>query len=351
MHKKILATCLFAIVLSTSISAKELSELKNQRTTSLLLISPEGEFVGRGETHYYKKNDGFFSFRTNKNYINMFFAESTSEGEGFEDDWDICFRSCGDEPLQVGKYLNTRRMGDISHPGLDISGCGRGNSGSTGNFEILEMNFDNDGNIDSFAANATNSERKNQPPLFACIRYNSTIPLTARVSDIYGKRFLPESFICYSLKRSDNGDWTAALPELKTDRDLEFNYSFYSDSEEGVIIKIENGDEPWYFDFNTIQSKGFTKGIVENTLNENDFDYLSPRITVQGKSPFLSFSKGQFEVLSFEKNKQGVIIELAINFKVLNVLGKTIEGAIRYHSDLPVNLVHPSEKVIFDCNL
>jgi hypothetical protein len=337
MHKKSLIAFLFLVLFSTAISASEQTELE----TSLYLISPKGDYIGQGLTYIYKKNDGVFSFNSNgQNFIDIFFRENEKEDKYGVDWWSLHFGLRNANFLVVGKYLNCSRFGDAKHPGLDIGGCGRGHNDSTGKFEIFDISFDESGNVVSFAANAQQGAHKNSAPLFTSIRYNSRIPAKASVSDIYGKRFLPKSFFYYITNDVPSGIENPQ-PKTDNDEDVNFDYSFYSDGEEGIIINIEeHGNTSWWLEFITTNDTGFKAGIKEDT-RENDYDYYMSRPQISVWSNSFRASKGQFEVLSFQKNKYGEIEELALNFKVPNLSGGIIEGAIRYHSDLPVNLDHP----------
>ena len=66
--------------------------------------------------------------------------------------------------------------------GLDFSGSGRGHNTSVGTFEILEIEYDEDGKIVAFAANFVQQgswyhQQPYSPPLLGCVRYNSSIPV------------------------------------------------------------------------------------------------------------------------------------------------------------------------------
>ena len=62
------------------------------------------------------------------------------------------------------------------HPGLDVSGDGRGSNTLTGSFQVLDVEFNN-GTLTSFAANFIQHSEGATPALYGEIRYNSTIPI------------------------------------------------------------------------------------------------------------------------------------------------------------------------------
>ncbi|NRR28757.1 PEP-CTERM sorting domain-containing protein [Oxalobacteraceae bacterium] len=87
------------------------------------------------------------------------------------------------QPLHVGLYNNATRFpfNSPTKPGMDISGNGRGNNQSSGWFNVLDIAYGQNGNIDRFAVDFRQfDETQNQTgtSLYGSLRFNSAIPLT-----------------------------------------------------------------------------------------------------------------------------------------------------------------------------
>ncbi len=84
--------------------------------------------------------------------------------------------------LAVGFYNNATRFpfNSPTRPGLDFSGHGRGNNTLGGWFNVLELAFDNLGNVQRFAVDFRQydeSENMTGPSTYGSLRINSTIPV------------------------------------------------------------------------------------------------------------------------------------------------------------------------------
>jgi len=339
MCKKIL-TAVFFLFCITNIYADEQNNLEQEKSTSLLLISSKGDHVGHGSFYIYKKESGTFSFQMDKekNKLDFHFNDFNKVDAASKEYWDISFGAQQNRSLQIGKYLHCRRFAGVNNPMLDIGSCNRGYNQGLGKFEILDLTFNKSGKVDSFAANALIRSNVGSSPLFASIRYNSNIPVVVNVAEIYGKRPLPASFLCYVEKNADN---EIIDRDFMTEKDFSFDYSFWSDEEEGVIINIKRKNKTiCTIEFCT-NGNVFEEGLEEDSNRKREFDNEREIFICKGE---MLYAKGQFKVLRFQKNETGLIEELAINFKAEHdTKRKYFEGAIRYHSDLPVNLYNPSK--------
>lgn len=340
MYKKLFIAAFLLLFTATSFANEKIAK-DQEKPMSFHLISSDKDYVTQGKTYIYKRNDGVFSAQTNqdKNQINFMFEEFQHDPNRLQTYWRIDFGVQKPSALHIGKFTKCTRMGYKKGPILDLWGCHRGNNASIGKFEILEVTFNEIGVVESFAANATLQSRPNGSPVFAGVRYNSTIPVEVRVSDIFGIQHLPESFFCYVFKNKKN---EILEQKFNTDRDFEFDYAFH-DLAERMIVDIKKGNEIiGTLEFGTSEGKAFETGITEEeTIKDRQsrsFSYES-RIAIRHNDYI--YSEGQFKVLSCRKNKYGKVKELAINFKVVDWDDNVLEGAIRYHSDLPVNLDSP----------
>lgn len=328
---------LLSTLIATSLCG---SESNPEYATNFLMISSEGDSIGKGQFHIYDKNDGLFQINENENHVYVNFLEYPP-GKG--SDWDLDFQDTSQKNLTTGLYLGASRypFGKIGLSITDRSGCNH----SRGHFEILEIERDDLGDIKRFAVNAfQRCENRLRPPLFASIRYNSSIPVKASVSEIFGTRSTPESFLI--LKKYNSTDCSYELK--KSGENLKFDFESFSDLEDGVLITIKEYDpktnhikSPYMFEFNTLSEKGFVGGLWEMSDNQNkERSYFDGPCIRMENSKFYTYTKGEFKVIKIEKNNYGEIEELALNFIIFSD-EDTFEGAIRYRSNVPVDLFNP----------
>ena len=97
--------------------------------------SDAGDFVGQGQS---------YSFSTPASGI-QFGAMDWGEVRVFADtpngSWFAFFSAPGGAPLQVGVYDHAQRAADTTHPGLDVSGEGRGCNTTSGSFTVLGVSY------------------------------------------------------------------------------------------------------------------------------------------------------------------------------------------------------------------
>lgn len=329
-----------------------------EKSTLLYLFSQKGDYVGLGKEFLYNEDNVKFTFKfqNEQNLLNVFIVEEDENGR-WGDRWSIHLQAPKGQKLSPGIYNKARRFESERYAAVDFGGCGRGCNTIIGNFEIKELEIDDDGNVIVFALNFTqHCESVNRNPLFGAIRYNSSVPVQASVSQVYGTRKCPESFVYYKTKGPGEEE---EVKFIKTNRDSEFNYLFYDEGDEGVLInigksedlkKIEN--EIYHFernkilrlDLNTINEKGFVTGLYESSDNDephNRSSYKEGKVRLQIFDDHSQYLKGEFKVIKIVKSKQGKIKELAINFKAKNYEGAEIEGALRYNTNTPFDLFNP----------
>lgn len=96
--------------------------------------------------------------------------------------WD--FQFAGPGPLHLGMYLDARRFpfNGPDNPGISIYGNGRGNNQQSGWFNVLELSYSPDGNLNSFAVDFKQYDESltsSGPGLYGSLRFNSNISITA----------------------------------------------------------------------------------------------------------------------------------------------------------------------------
>lgn len=332
------------------------------KNTFLYLCSAKGNYVGQGETHLYEQNDGQFNIFINEcqNLLKVSF-ESHNPYENVN--WFMIIDTSAGQILKPGVYREIGSFGRTDdNISFHFSCCGRC-SNSVSDIEILEFKVDNEGRLESFAINFIQHDGYEQlgPALFGSFRYNSSILVQANVSEIFDKFWPVTSFLYVK----QNGY------ELKTSEDNLFKYAAYNDGEEErILVKIIpkvmkfcpfdvfpwEEEDAYGSDFYGSLELEFTKlkdgeivaSLTGNYLNDSTTkfsDYERPRFRVRlteiGSS---EYNEGEFKVLKIEKNSRDKINELALNFRVKNDNCGTLEGSLRYNTDIPVNLINPFEE-------
>jgi len=167
---------LMTIIAGLLIAFGQLGADEGSPITALCFVSTPGDYIGQGKQHtYIQGRDGNFTINEQyRNSINIRFV-----GKYFlhpHTEWTLNFAPIEGGIIEPGIYVKAQRFPfqQKGHPGLDFSGCGRGSNTLKGEFEILEIEYDDLGEIEVFAANFIQNF---DHPLFGSIRYNSTIPL------------------------------------------------------------------------------------------------------------------------------------------------------------------------------
>jgi hypothetical protein len=95
------------------------------------------------------------------------------------DNWTIQFVGPGEPLPTIGDYENAQRWPfQGGGPGLSWTGDGRGDNVLSGNFQVLDAGYDNQGNLVSFAANFVQYDEDNTSWWnVGEIRFNSDVPL------------------------------------------------------------------------------------------------------------------------------------------------------------------------------
>ena len=172
---KYVRVCLFLLALSVW------SAPAYAQTTSLSLSGQPGDFILGGQTRFFTPADGTFNISRNfANGVSLFFV-----GNEFGEFWSVDFSAPNLQLLTVGTYTGVARfpLQDISGPGLNISGQGRGCTTVTGTFTVLEAAFDSFAGVTSFDATFEQHCEGAGPALFGELRFNAhpTVTLTAPV--------------------------------------------------------------------------------------------------------------------------------------------------------------------------
>lgn len=157
--------------------------------TGLIMDSPEGDYIGQGQSYYYTPSDG--TFAVSRNYDNGVSIRFSSTSHY----WNLDFAAPGRAALSVGTYDYAARFGSqaANQPGLEVSGDGRGSNGLTGSFTVKEVVYGDAGQVVAFDATFAQRSGETGPPLRGEVLFRSsntlpprnhfTSPLTAYATD------------------------------------------------------------------------------------------------------------------------------------------------------------------------
>lgn len=147
--------------------------------TGLLLNSQQGDFIGRGKAYSYDCAAFLAPRASDRNRDGLVDTVEFDYGTGV---WSVDFSTAklNNTALEKGIYLDAQRLpfADAGHPGLNISGMGRGCNMLTGLFNVLDAQYDLDSNgnprVISFAATFEQHCEGGKPAFFGTVYFNST---------------------------------------------------------------------------------------------------------------------------------------------------------------------------------
>lgn len=145
--------------------------------TFLYFNSEPGDYIGQGIEQTWTTDDGVFTVTGNasSNVVSINFNGTSW--------WYLNFAAPKDQTLQPGHYEDASRYPFQSPtlPGLSVYGDGRGCNTSIGRFNILEISYSAEGEVDRFAADFEQHCEDAEPALFGSIRYNATVGFPLKV--------------------------------------------------------------------------------------------------------------------------------------------------------------------------
>jgi hypothetical protein len=144
------------------------------QTTALVLASQQGDPIGEGVTRIFQSTDGTFDV-SNAGPSGVFITFDDAEAH----DWFLTFLGPVATPLTTGIYENATRIQSPVGSGLNVFGEGRGCNQSRGRFEVLEITYGPNGEIDRFAATFEQHCEDAARALTGAVLLNSTLPVPA----------------------------------------------------------------------------------------------------------------------------------------------------------------------------
>ena len=114
-------------------------------TATLHYVSEPGDYIGQGQTYDFSHATGTFTVERNyDNGVSISYREA-----GYTQWWDFRFAAPDEGLLVPGLYTDAMRFPfqDPGHPGLDVSGNGRGSNMLTGWFRVDEVAYSPAGEV------------------------------------------------------------------------------------------------------------------------------------------------------------------------------------------------------------
>jgi len=148
----------------------------NSQSTLFYFTSSPRSWIGHGQTVFATPTNGFSILP--ETGINSHEVGFVIKPTNPSDTWWWIELDCPPEDLAVGLYANAERLGGNTGPGLDFSTSGRGDNTLTGYFNVLDISYDANHTLISFAADFVQydvgvADLCNE----GSIRYNSIIPV------------------------------------------------------------------------------------------------------------------------------------------------------------------------------
>ncbi|MCF2948054.1 hypothetical protein L0668_08050 [Paraglaciecola aquimarina] len=147
----------------------------NLSTNFLFYDSESGDYIGGGQTMFHTDTDGSIFSSSDSDRPNYVEVRYTGDAR-----WSLDLASPNNEILEAKKYEEATRYPFQSQtkPGLSFTGNGRGCNQSFGEFEILEIEYEENGQLDKLAVNFTqHCEGLSAPKLKGMVRLNSSARL------------------------------------------------------------------------------------------------------------------------------------------------------------------------------
>lgn len=131
-----LAACGVALAIALLMAAGATAGTVTAASGSLTMTSEMGDYVGAGRTWAYDARTDGISVGAERWGTARAFVRAANG-----DFWLLEFTAPGGARLSPGVYANAQRSADAGHPGLDVSGMGRGCNDLSGSFTVLDVSY------------------------------------------------------------------------------------------------------------------------------------------------------------------------------------------------------------------
>lgn len=142
---------------------------KRDRRTWLTWRSPQGDYIGGGKPLSFSLADGNALIGASQRLVVGFSGDSSNS-------WSLEFAGSNGAALTLGTYTDAQRypFQTAGHPGMDVSGSGRGCNTLSGQFSVLEI--DSPTSPQRFAARFVQSCETTESPLRGTVLFNAIAP-------------------------------------------------------------------------------------------------------------------------------------------------------------------------------
>ncbi len=142
------ATFVAAVAIALLVLGRASAGVVPATSGTLTMSSDSGDYVGGGLDWSYDAPADYMKVGSET----WGTARVLVYGANGSDFWSLDFTAPGGARLSPGQYLDTRRTSDDVHPGLDVSGMGRGCNDSSGSFTVLSVSYGPYGYLQSLHA-------------------------------------------------------------------------------------------------------------------------------------------------------------------------------------------------------
>ncbi len=322
-------------------TAAETVATEGSKATFLMLVSPKAkrgwEYIGQGKAQQCREDDG--TFRLSQPKINEVELRYNPKKQMSGIWWDFRFRQEAGTPVTSGIYTALSRYPFGQGACVDFGGSGRGCNNLIGDLNILDITHDEEGNIQSFAANLLqHCETIKHAPLFVGIRYNSSIPVIVKPEELYSSQHKPASFIHYlecprtDAETPDRNEVFHNITSNQTDFTIKCSQiEDLSGFGRGIDIKIASEPSNIWFTL-PVPKKKYLKEWRHSVLAMSDD-------AVFYTDDYYYLKEYRIRELKLNDSKQ--VIKFAVDFIAETEDGKIIQGSLRHNSDVAVNLEKP----------
>lgn len=230
--------------------------------SALQMHSDAGDWIGNGQSYSFSSTDGSYTGSGSNNHVSIYFQSD----DGYES-WYLNFSASTGSNLGLSTYQNCTRFASSNHPGLDISGDGRGSNDTTGSFTVKEISFDSSGALQSFHASFVQHSEGAKPALTGTIWYNAVNAITSNLT-AYGKE--KQSFTYQIVANNEPASFTATgLPD-----------GLSLDVQSGLITGIANQSGSFPVILQAIGSSTVTETLNLTIFPSESLGNISTRLQV-----------------------------------------------------------------------
>lgn len=323
------------------------AEESNDKKTLLFVSSTDDDWFERGNSYFYSENEADFFWFFNDELQQLQIGCRTKDKHVIGETWLLEIKPPRGQRLVKGVYLDTNCFLPDNKPKLRFLDS-RGEN-VNGDFEILELEWDENNKITSLAINFNQyCQKKELTHLFGCVRYNSSIPAVASVSDLVGKKVYVDrsllndksNIVFYYTKHE-----AKKRPQVAVSHIGMFDYSdnvdviyLNNDNRLALFICDRSNDLVCLLEF-------IEKEEVVNELFDLEYDDDQAKIyRGEIKTNIQDLKKvtlGDCVISQLVKDGEGNILKLAFDFRVENSNIDYTEGSFRYNSEIPIKLTKP----------